>query len=81
MIQTAHRASIALGRLLPRGDIAGDRPGAGHDNELHVDADAICPRCLRWIEVSDFVRRNAWGLAQHEACPAGVRDAGPPLRR
>ncbi len=80
MIVTAHGRAVALGRLLPRGDVAGDRPGVGHDNELHVDADAICPRCLQWIEVSDFVRRNAWGLAQHEVCPAEVPGATP-LRR
>lgn len=77
MRRTTHRNSIAWGRLVPRGDVAGDRPGLGHDHELHVDADDICPRCLRWIEASDFVRRTSWGLAQHEVCPADVPGARP----
>ncbi len=73
MMRTVHGGSTVMGRLLPRGDGAPDRPGVGHDNELHVDADAICPRCLCWIAVADYVRRNAWGLAQHEVCPTGGR--------
>lgn len=47
-----------------------DRPG--HDytgNLLHADADAICPRCFAWIGPEDIVRRTAYGLLQHEACP------------
>jgi hypothetical protein len=38
------------------------------DNVLHVDADAICPKCLRWVTPHDIVRRTAFGLVQHEAC-------------
>jgi hypothetical protein len=38
------------------------------EHELHVDADAICPRCLQWIEPFDFVRRTAYGPLQHESC-------------
>lgn len=77
MAGSGHRGSVAWGRLFPRGDVAGERPGLGHDHELHVEADDICPRCLCWIEASDFVRRTSWGLAQHEVCPADVRGARP----
>jgi hypothetical protein len=38
-------------------------------NVLHVDADAICPRCFAWIAAHDIVRRTGYGLLQHEACP------------
>jgi hypothetical protein len=38
-------------------------------NVMHVDADAICPRCLGWIAATAIVRRTAYGLLQHEACP------------
>jgi hypothetical protein len=38
------------------------------EHELHVDADAVCPRCMRWIEPGDFVRRTAYGPHQHESC-------------
>lgn len=38
------------------------------EHELHVDADAVCPRCMRWIEPGDFVRRTAFGPHQHESC-------------
>jgi hypothetical protein len=37
-------------------------------NVMHVDADAICPRCMRWISTRDIVRRTAYGLFQHEVC-------------
>jgi hypothetical protein len=37
-------------------------------NVLHVDSDAICPKCMRWISPRDIVRRTAFGLVQHEAC-------------
>lgn len=39
------------------------------DGHLHGLDDAICPRCLRWIEESEFVRRTAYGPLQHEVCP------------
>lgn len=39
------------------------------DASLHADAEAICPRCLSWIESWDFVRRNSFDLLQHESCP------------
>ena len=43
--------------------------GGCADFSLHVDADAICPRCLHWIDADEYVRRNALGLVQHESCP------------
>ena len=46
--------------------------GLGHpvsDGHLHSDSDAICPRCLTWIEERDYVRQTAYGLLQHEVCP------------
>jgi hypothetical protein len=49
----------------------------GHDfasNVMHVDSDDICPKCLSWITSTAPVRRTAYGLVQHEACP---RDAAP----
>jgi hypothetical protein len=39
------------------------------DGHLHGEYDAVCPRCLRWIEERDFVRRTAYGPLQHEVCP------------
>jgi hypothetical protein len=39
------------------------------DAALHVDSDAICPDCLEWIGPGDFVRRNAFGIVEHEVCP------------
>ncbi len=39
------------------------------DGHLHSDGDAICPRCLTWIEEREFVRRTAYGPLQHEVCP------------
>jgi len=44
-------------------------PGGPTDASLHVDEEAICPRCMWWIGPADFVRRTAYGLLQHEACP------------
>jgi D-lyxose ketol-isomerase len=52
----------------------------GHDfadNVMHVDADAICPRCLCWIGATDIVRRTAYGLVQHEACPVTDESSAP----
>ena len=54
------RASLAAGFATPR--------PRSTEHELHVDADAICPRCLQWIEPGDFVRRTAYGPHQHESC-------------
>ena len=62
-----HRGLRAL--LVPTvrtGDLRGAAGTDGH--ELHVDADLVCPRCLRWIEPGDFVRQTRIGLRQHEAC-------------
>ena len=42
------------------------------DSSMHGDADAICPRCLRWIEEREYVRQTAFGLLQHEVCPPDV---------
>lgn len=39
------------------------------DRHLHGELDAVCPRCMRWIEERDFVRRTAYGPLQHEVCP------------
>lgn len=39
------------------------------DASWHVDTDAICPDCLRWIRPDDYVRRNAFDLLEHETCP------------
>lgn len=39
------------------------------DGHLHSERDAICPRCLTWIEERDYVRQTAYGLLQHEVCP------------
>jgi hypothetical protein len=39
------------------------------DASLHVDGDAICPDCLTWIDPTDYVRRNAFGIVEHEVCP------------
>lgn len=40
------------------------------DGHLHALQDAVCPRCFRWIEDQEFVRRTAYGPLQHEVCPA-----------
>ena len=40
------------------------------DGSLHVDADAICPRCLCWIGPHDYVRLTVADLVEHEACPS-----------
>jgi len=50
------------------------RPVAPHGydysaHDLRVDEDCVCPRCLHWISPEDIVRRTAYGLTQHEACP------------
>lgn len=53
------------------------RTPPGHDfasNDLHLDDDLVCPRCLQWISVDDIVRRTAYGLVQHEACPEPPRE-------
>ena len=45
----------------------------GHDfaaNDLTLDEESVCPRCLHWIGPDDIVRRTAYGPAQHEACPS-----------
>jgi hypothetical protein len=45
----------------------------GHDfaaNDLRLDEESVCPRCLQWIGPDDIVRRTAFGPAQHEACPS-----------
>jgi hypothetical protein len=39
------------------------------DGHLHGELDAVCPRCLRWIEEREIVRRTAYGPLQHEVCP------------
>jgi len=39
------------------------------DASWHVETDAICPDCLRWISPDDYVRRNAFDMLEHEVCP------------
>ena len=39
------------------------------DAALRVDADAVCPDCLEWIGPTEHVRRNAYGLVEHDVCP------------
>ena len=39
------------------------------DGHLHPEDDAVCPRCLSWIEEREFVRRTAYGPLQHAVCP------------
>jgi hypothetical protein len=39
------------------------------DAALRVDVDAVCPDCLQWIRPADHVRRNIYGLVEHDACP------------
>jgi hypothetical protein len=44
------------------------------DGALRLDVDAVCPDCLEWIGPRDHVRRNVYGLVEHDVCPpAGVR--------
>ena len=52
--------------MLPPTAVPRGRPQDDHD--LHVDADAVCPLCLRWIEPGDHVRRTIYGPYQHESC-------------
>jgi hypothetical protein len=52
----------------------GHTPAApyGYDfaaNDLTLDEESVCPRCLHWIGPDEIVRRTAFGPAQHEACP------------
>jgi hypothetical protein len=58
-------ASIGLDHALAEGVSAFVLP----DGHLHPDEDAICPRCMGWIEEREFVRRTAFGPLQHEVCP------------
>ncbi|MGB8651854.1 MAG: hypothetical protein WCD35_14460 [Mycobacteriales bacterium] len=67
----ARRSS--LDRLVEAGLVRPD-PDAGDgsallDAHLHGGEDAVCPRCLGWIEERQFVRRTAYGPLQHEVCP------------
>ena len=39
------------------------------DASWHVETDAICPDCLGWIGPTEFVRRNAFDMLEHEVCP------------
>jgi hypothetical protein len=75
----ASRAARCWGRLA----LVGFRETRhGHDftaNLLHIEADTLCPRCLSWIAPDQVVRRTAYGLFQHEACPL-VLDAPDPAR-
>jgi hypothetical protein len=54
------RAMLAVGR--------GGERASESDHEFHVERDVICPRCLRWIEPTDFVRQTRFGIVQHESC-------------
>jgi hypothetical protein len=46
--------------------------GPSLDGALHVDADAICPRCMGWIAPDHFVRRTLFDLVEHESCPGNL---------
>jgi hypothetical protein len=69
--------SASPARMLGRWGIplrAARTPAApyGHDfaaNDLTLDEESVCPRCLHWIGPDEIVRRTAFGPAQHEACP------------
>lgn len=61
---------------LEHADAESVRAFALPDGHLHGTADAVCPRCLRWIEESEFVRRTGYGPLQHEVCPDQVPLAG-----
>jgi len=39
------------------------------DAALRLDVDAVCPDCLEWIGPRDHVRRNVFGLLEHDVCP------------
>jgi len=57
-------------RLVPR--FGRDRHHAQSvviDAALRVDADAVCPDCLEWIGPNEHVRRNIYGLVEHDVCP------------
>ena len=65
------RNNYGWGRLAMLSPRAREAPH-GHDfasNVMCVETDAICPRCFGWISARDIVRRTAYGLLQHEACP------------
>ena len=73
-VQTVRsRASDPVDRLaaigMTRPDPASGDPHVLTDGHLHSDDDAICPRCLAWIEERHYVRRTAFGVLQHELCP------------
>lgn len=59
---------LAVG--LPRPDPLEDAALLLVDSHLHSNDDSICPRCLTWIEERHYVRRNGYGLLQHEVCPS-----------
>ncbi len=63
------RGSVGRSAFLPWTD-GPDAPLSEHvDGALRADTDAICPGCLQWLETGAYVRRNAYGLLRHEACP------------
>jgi hypothetical protein len=73
-VNQSGRSGRCWGRLAQIGFRPREAP-PGHDfaaNVLHVDEDAICPRCLSWISAEDIVRRTRYGLVQHESCPIAV---------
>jgi hypothetical protein len=56
-------------RMLRRGVRRRARDAALIDGALRVDVDAICPDCLAWIGPDEHVRRNVYGLVEHDVCP------------
>ena len=60
-----------LGSLLRRGGRRRPAPEPIElvDASLHTESEAICPDCLTWIQPGDYLRRNAYGLLEHEVCP------------
>jgi hypothetical protein len=70
-IRAARERRRRIGRdpFLPWTDRRVDQPAEHLDGALRADTDAICPGCLQWLETGAYVRRNAYGLLEHEACP------------
>jgi hypothetical protein len=58
---------VAAAMTLPASDGKEGRPVV--DGHLRGRQDAVCPRCLEWIDEREYVRRTAYGPLQHEACP------------
>jgi hypothetical protein len=68
---TGHDPIIGVHAVIdakPAGGVVGD-------GFLHAEQEAICPRCLSWITPRHYLRRNRYGLLEHDACPPSRRPA------